>query len=86
MAILPSGEEVLAVLERQAGEAYTAAEVQAFRREHLASDKVPRYIQFRKTTEFPRTETAKEMKRQLRQQAMQRLREERSAHTGSHHA
>jgi acyl-CoA synthetase (AMP-forming)/AMP-acid ligase II len=67
------GEEILAVLELHTGEVCSAEELQGFCREHLASYKVPRHIQFRKSSEFPRTETGKVVKRELREQVMQQL-------------
>ena len=67
------GEEILAVLELQAGAVCTAEELQAFCRQQLASYEVPRYVQFRNAAEFPRTETGKVMKRELREQVLQQL-------------
>ena len=62
------GEEVKAVVELAPGhepsdEAGRARSL-AFAREHLARYKVPRSIDF--TDEFPRTETGKLVKRELR--------------------
>ena len=61
------GEEVKAVIQPAPGhrqsEALTA-EILAYAREHLAGYKVPRSIDF--TDEFPRTETGKLVKRELR--------------------
>ena len=61
------GEEVKAVLELAPGAEPShklAAEITAYAREHLAGYKVPRSIDF--TDEFPRTETGKLVKRELR--------------------
>ena len=65
------GEGILAVLELREGVTCTAEELQAFCREHMASDKVPHCTQCRKTSELPRTETGKVLKRELREQAIQ---------------
>jgi long-chain acyl-CoA synthetase len=61
------GEEVKAVLELAPGHQPSddlAREITAYAREHLAGYKVPRSIDF--TDEFPRTETGKLVKRELR--------------------
>jgi long-chain acyl-CoA synthetase len=61
------GEEVKAVVEPAPGQTPSpelAAEITAYAREHLGGYKVPRSIDF--TDEFPRTETGKLLKRQLR--------------------
>ncbi len=61
------GEEVKAVVQLAPGQtpsAQLAAELTAYAREHLGGYKVPRSIDF--TDEFPRTETGKLLKRQLR--------------------
>jgi long-chain acyl-CoA synthetase len=61
------GEEVKAVIELASGVEPSddlAAEITAYAREHLAGYKVPRSIDF--TDEFPRTETGKLVKRELR--------------------
>jgi acyl-CoA synthetase (AMP-forming)/AMP-acid ligase II len=58
------GEAVHATLVRAPGSALSAAEVTAFAREHLASYKVPRSVEF--TEELPRTGSGKLLKRQLR--------------------
>jgi long-chain acyl-CoA synthetase len=61
------GEEVKAVIELAPGRQPSdrlAAEITAYAREHLAGYKVPRSIDF--TDEFPRTETGKLVKRELR--------------------
>jgi long-chain acyl-CoA synthetase len=61
------GEEVKAVLQLAPGHQPSdelATELTAFAREHLAGYKVPRSIDF--TDEFPRTETGKLVKRELR--------------------
>ena len=61
------GEEVKAVLELAPGAEPSdklAADITAYAREHLAGYKVPRSIDF--TDEFPRTETGKLVKRELR--------------------
>jgi long-chain acyl-CoA synthetase len=61
------GEEVKAVVELAPGTEPSdqlAAEITAYAREHLAGYKVPRSIDF--TDEFPRTETGKLVKRELR--------------------
>jgi long-chain acyl-CoA synthetase len=47
-----------------AGASLTGAEVTAFAREHLASYKVPRSVDF--AAELPRTGSGKVLKRQLR--------------------
>ena len=49
---------------RPAGSSLTAEEITAFAREHLASYKVPRSVDF--TEELPRTGSGKVLKRQLR--------------------
>jgi long-chain acyl-CoA synthetase len=61
------GEQVKAVVQLapdQAPSAELAAGITVYAREHLAGYKVPRSIDF--TDEFPRTETGKLLKRQLR--------------------
>jgi len=61
------GEEVKAVIEPAEGYEPSdglAAEILAHAREHLAGYKVPRSVDF--TDEFPRTETGKLVKRELR--------------------
>jgi fatty-acyl-CoA synthase/long-chain acyl-CoA synthetase len=61
------GEVVHATVVRSAGAAgasLTGAEVTAFAREHLASYKVPRSVDF--AAELPRTGSGKVLKRQLR--------------------
>jgi len=61
------GEEVKAVVQPAPGYAASeklAADIAAYAREHLARYKVPRSLDF--TDEFPRTETGKLVKRQLR--------------------
>ena len=61
------GEEVKAVVQLAPGQAPSpelATELTAWAREHLGGSKVPRSIDF--TDEFPRTETGKLVKRQLR--------------------
>jgi long-chain acyl-CoA synthetase len=61
------GEEVKAVLQLAPGHQPSdglAAELTDYAREHLAGYKVPRSIDF--TDEFPRTETGKLVKRELR--------------------
>ena len=61
------GEEVKAVVELAPGHEPSdelAAELVAYARERLAGYKIPRSIDF--TDEFPRTETGKLVKRELR--------------------
>jgi fatty-acyl-CoA synthase/long-chain acyl-CoA synthetase len=58
------GEVVHATVVRSPGSALTGEEVTAFAREHLASYKVPRSVEF--TDELPRTGSGKLLKRQLR--------------------
>jgi acyl-CoA synthetase (AMP-forming)/AMP-acid ligase II len=58
------GEVVHATVVRAPGSALTAEELTAFAREHLASYKVPRSVDF--TAELPRTGSGKILKRQLR--------------------
>jgi fatty-acyl-CoA synthase/long-chain acyl-CoA synthetase len=58
------GEAVHATVVLAPGSALTAAEVTAFAREHLASYKVPRSVDF--AAELPRTGSGKVLKRQLR--------------------
>jgi long-chain acyl-CoA synthetase len=61
------GEEVKAVVQPAPGQRPSpelAEEILAYAREHLAGYKVPRSIDF--TDEFPRTETGKLVKRELR--------------------
>jgi long-chain acyl-CoA synthetase len=61
------GEEVKAVVQLAPGRAPSeelAAEITAYAREHMAHYKVPRSVDF--TDEFPRTETGKLVKRELR--------------------
>jgi long-chain acyl-CoA synthetase len=61
------GEEVKAVVEPAPGRAPSpelAADLLAWARQHLGGYKVPRSIDF--TNAFPRTETGKLVKRQLR--------------------
>ena len=61
------GEEVKAVVQPAPGRPASpelAADIMAWAREHLGGYKVPRSIDF--TDEFPRTETGKLLKRQLR--------------------
>ncbi len=58
------GEAVHATVVRAPGSSLTAEEVTAFAREHLASYKVPRSVDF--AVELPRTGSGKLLKRQLR--------------------
>jgi len=58
------GEAVHATVVRSPGSSLSGAEVTAFAREHLASYKVPRSVEF--TDELPRTGSGKLLKRQLR--------------------
>jgi len=58
------GEVVHATVVRTPGSSLTADEIKAFAREHLASYKVPRSLEF--TDELPRTGSGKILKRQLR--------------------
>src|SRR5215472_16778829 len=58
------GEVVHATVVRAPESSLTAAEISAFAREHLASYKVPRSVDF--TDELPRTGSGKILKRQLR--------------------
>jgi acyl-CoA synthetase (AMP-forming)/AMP-acid ligase II len=58
------GEAVHATVVRSPGSSLTGEEVTAFAREHLASYKVPRSVDF--TGELPRTGSGKLLKRQLR--------------------
>jgi acyl-CoA synthetase (AMP-forming)/AMP-acid ligase II len=58
------GEAVHATVVLSPGSSLTAEEVTAFAREHLASYKVPRSVEF--TDELPRTGSGKLLKRQLR--------------------
>jgi fatty-acyl-CoA synthase/long-chain acyl-CoA synthetase len=58
------GEAVHATVVRSPGSSLTREEITAFAREHLASYKVPRSIDF--TSELPRTGSGKLLKRQLR--------------------
>ena len=58
------GEVVHATVVRSPGSMLTGGQVTAFAREHLASYKVPRSVDF--TVELPRTGSGKLLKRQLR--------------------
>jgi acyl-CoA synthetase (AMP-forming)/AMP-acid ligase II len=58
------GEAVHATVVRSPGSALTSDQIVAFAREHLASYKVPRSVEF--ATELPRTGSGKLLKRQLR--------------------
>jgi fatty-acyl-CoA synthase/long-chain acyl-CoA synthetase len=58
------GEVVHATVVRSPGSSLTSDQITAFAREHLASYKVPRSIDF--ATELPRTGSGKLLKRQLR--------------------
>jgi acyl-CoA synthetase (AMP-forming)/AMP-acid ligase II len=58
------GEIVHATVVRSPGSSLTAEEITAFARDHLASYKVPRSVDF--TAELPRTGSGKILKRQLR--------------------
>ena len=58
------GEVVHATVVRSPGSSLTREEITAFAREHLASYKVPRSVDF--TEELPRTGSGKLLKRQLR--------------------
>jgi acyl-CoA synthetase (AMP-forming)/AMP-acid ligase II len=58
------GEAVHATVVRSPGSPLTGEEITAFAREHLASYKVPRSVDF--TDELPRTGSGKLLKRQLR--------------------
>jgi fatty-acyl-CoA synthase/long-chain acyl-CoA synthetase len=58
------GEAVHATVVRSPGSALTGEQITAFAREHLASYKVPRSVDF--TDELPRTGSGKLLKRQLR--------------------
>jgi len=58
------GEAVHATVVRSPGSSLTSEQITAFAREHLASYKVPRSVDF--ATELPRTGSGKLLKRQLR--------------------
>jgi acyl-coenzyme A synthetase/AMP-(fatty) acid ligase len=58
------GEAVHATVVRSPGSSLTGEEITAFAREHLASYKVPRSVEF--ADELPRTGSGKLLKRQLR--------------------
>ena len=58
------GEVVHATIVRAPGSSLTSEEIAAFAREHLASYKVPRSVDF--TDELPRTGSGKILKRRLR--------------------
>jgi fatty-acyl-CoA synthase/long-chain acyl-CoA synthetase len=58
------GEVVHATVVRSPGSSLTGEEITVFAREHLASYKVPRSVDF--TDELPRTGSGKLLKRQLR--------------------
>ena len=58
------GEVVHATVVRASGASLTGEEITAFAREHLASYKVPRSVDF--MDELPRTGSGKILKRQLR--------------------
>jgi fatty-acyl-CoA synthase/long-chain acyl-CoA synthetase len=58
------GEAVHATVVRSPGSSLTSEQVTAFAREHLASYKVPRSVDF--ASELPRTGSGKLLKRQLR--------------------
>jgi fatty-acyl-CoA synthase/long-chain acyl-CoA synthetase len=58
------GEAVHATVVRSPGSSLTGEQITAFAREHLASYKVPRSVDF--ATELPRTGSGKLLKRQLR--------------------
>lgn len=59
------GESVMAVIELEAGAKLTAAEVQDFLRERLASYKVPKFVEFQ--ADLPREDSGKLFKRRLRE-------------------
>ena len=59
------GESVHAVLVPKPGSTITEADIEAFTREHLASYKIPRSIDF--MDDIPRTGSGKILKRVLRE-------------------
>ncbi|MNL60763.1 Bile acid-coenzyme A ligase [compost metagenome] len=59
------GESLLAVIELQEGVHLSADAVQDYLRQHLASYKVPRRIEFRR--DLPREDSGKIFKRRLRE-------------------
>jgi fatty-acyl-CoA synthase len=61
------GEVPAAAVELRAGEAATAEEIRGFCRGHIASYKVPVQVVFLRPDEFPRTNTGKVQKAELRQ-------------------
>ena len=68
------GEVPVAAVELRAGEAATAEEIRGFCRGHIASYKVPVQVIFLRPDEFPRTNTGKVQKTELRQVMAARLR------------
>jgi long-chain acyl-CoA synthetase len=63
-----TGETVKAFIVPKEGETLTADEVIAFCREHMASYKVPRVVEFR--TELPKSMIGKVLRRQLREETL----------------
>jgi fatty-acyl-CoA synthase len=61
------GEVPVAAVELRAGEAATAEEIRSFCRGHIASYKVPVQVVFLRPDEFPRTNTGKVQKTELRE-------------------
>jgi fatty-acyl-CoA synthase len=61
------GEVPVAAVELRAGEAATAEEIRGFCRGHIASYKVPVQVVFLRPDEFPRTNTGKVQKTELRE-------------------
>lgn len=65
------GEEGVAFIKCRPGSTVSADDIQAFCKTHLANYKVPRYVLF--VDDFPRSNTGKVIKFQMRQEAMQSL-------------
>jgi fatty-acyl-CoA synthase len=68
------GEVPVAAVELRAGEAATAEEIRSFCRGHIASYKVPVEVVFLRPDEFPRTNTGKVQKTELREMMAAHLR------------
>jgi fatty-acyl-CoA synthase len=68
------GEVPVAAVELRAGEAATAEEIRSFCRGHIASYKVPVQVVFLRPDEFPRTNTGKVQKTELREMMAAHLR------------
>ncbi|RJF73278.1 long-chain fatty acid--CoA ligase [Deinococcus cavernae] len=73
------GESVHAVLALKPGQSVTEADIRAFCKQELSAYKVPRSVEFR--SELPKTAALKILRRQLAQEATERVIQERAQKT-----